>query len=204
MWDGRKWEGERRVDSAGAEHMHDGPQKIACIVETNHNDCACVLPVILHHIPHLRMLRRDCAGGRGSARCKGRRLRWSVFCKLYCRCIHSTLRESSIAAQEVSPCPDICTCLLLCSCRGNSAVMDEGEARTLHAISAIYDCSVYVRVWMFVQRLLSCKTYGVRVLSVKDMVCVCVCVCSLSLNIVALPLSKRYGVLCVCVSALSL
>jgi hypothetical protein len=44
-----------------------------------------------------------------SARCKGRRLRCRVFCNLYCRCTYSTLRDSSIAAQEVRPCPDLCT-----------------------------------------------------------------------------------------------
>ena len=38
-------------------------------------------------------------------------LRCRVFCKLYCRCIYSTLRESSIVAQEVSPCTDICMCV---------------------------------------------------------------------------------------------
>ncbi len=37
-------------------------------------------------------------------------LRCRVFCKLYCRGVYSTLRESSIAAQEVRPCPDICMC----------------------------------------------------------------------------------------------
>jgi len=46
-------------------------------------------------------------------------------------------------------------------------------ARTLHAVSAIDDCGVYVRLGMFLRCLLSCKIYGVCALSVKYMVCVC-------------------------------
>jgi hypothetical protein len=61
-----------------------------------------------------------------SARCKGRRLRCRVFCNLYCRCTYSALRDSSIAAHEVSPCPDIVSsavkyfvqCLLSCKIYG--------------------------------------------------------------------------------------
>ena len=64
----------------------------------------------------------------------------------------------------------------------------------MHAVFAINDSGVHVRIGMFCALSPPCKIYGARALSVKYMVCVCAC---------ARSLCKIYGV-CVCAGALSL
>ena len=140
------------------------------------------------------------------ARCKG--CSYDAECSAdYTADVHTLLcaNHRSLRKKQVHALTFACA-LLLRSCRGNAAVIEAGlvevRARTLHAVFAIDDCGVYVRIGMLC---------ALSPLSVKYMLCVLslqtLCVCSLCLNIVCvLSLSSPFPlkILCVCVLSLSI
>ena len=87
------------------------------------------------------------------ARCKG--CSYDAECSAdYTADVHTLLcaNHRSLRKKQFHALTFACA-LLLRSCRGNAAVIEAGlvevRARTLHAVFAIDDCGVYVRLGMF-------------------------------------------------------
>ena len=151
-----------------------------------------------------------------SARCKG--CSYDAECSAdYTADVHTLLcaNHRSLRKKQVHALTFACA-LLLRSCRGNTAVIEEGLAEVrrthFHAVFVINDCGVYVRIGMFcalsplsVKYMVCVRALSLNIvaLSLNYMVCL-VCVRALSLNIVVLSLCKIHGVLGVCAFCLSL
>ena len=127
-----------------------------------------------------------------SARCKG--CSYDAECSAdYTADVHTLLcaNHRSLRKKQVHALTFACD-LLLRSCRGNTAVIEEGLAEVrrthFHAVFVINDCGVYVRIGMFC---------ALSPLSVKYTVC------ARALSKYCGSLSKLYGVLGVCARSLS-